>query len=507
MTTLTQRNDATPDVPARTDSSMEPRPAAALVAADECRWLDSVRVFYDQLAANGMPTRTRYYFQRIKERLKTLVEPTSRVLEIGCGDGELLAFLRPSVGVGVDVSRNMVQVARHRHPDYRFLAMRGEEVHELNDTFDYVVISQTLGEIYDLQKLLRSVRRVCHARTRLLIVHDSRLWQPALKLMEWLRIKKGSPERNWTPSEEVENLLRLSGFAPVRTFDMTLLPVYVPLLSTFLNRFAANLPGLHHLALNYVIIARPMPLGDSTQNRPTSVSIVVPARNEAGHIKPLLDRIPRMAPRQEIIFVEGGSTDDTWRVIQEAARTYRGPFDIKCMRQEGQGKGDAVRKGFAAATGDVLMILDADISVPPEELSMFFDALACGHGEFINGSRMVYLMDAKAMRFLNLLGNKLFGCVFTYLLSQRFRDTLCGTKVLSRRDYERIAANRAHFGDFDPFGDFDLLFGAARLNLRIVDVPVHYKARSYGETNISRWKHGWMLLRMCLFAARKIKFV
>ena len=177
------------------------------------------------------------------------------------------------------------------------------------------------------------------------------------------------------------------------------------------------------------------------------------------------------------------------------------------MQQSGRGKGDAVRKGFAEARNDVLVILDADISVPPEEVPQFVRALECGHGEFINGSRMVYPMDKRAMRFLNLLANKFFGYAFTFLLGQRFRDTLCGTKVISRRDYERLAANRSYFGDFDPFGDFDLLFGAARLNLKIVDIPVHYKERIYGETNISRFSHGWLLLKMCAFAARKIKFV
>jgi len=290
-------------------------------------------------------------------------------------------------------------------------------------------------------------------------------------------------------------------------FSMTIAPLYVPLVSALLNRFIANLPGVNQFGLNNVIVARCVDAKTIEAARPQSVSIIVPARNEAGHIATLLERIPVLAPKQEIIFVEGGSTDATWWAIQQAARDYAGPFIIKTLQQRGSGKGDAVRKGFEAATGDVLMILDADISVPPEELSTFYDALTRGQGEFINGSRMVYIMDRKAMRFLNLLANKTFGWVFTYLLSQRFRDTLCGTKVLTKADYERIAANRAHFGDFDPFGDFDLLFGAARANLKIVDMPVHYKARTYGETNISRFRHGWMLLRMCVVAARKLKFV
>jgi hypothetical protein len=116
-------------------------------------------------------------------------------------------------------------------------------------------------------------------------------------------------------------------------------------------------------------------------------------------------------------------------------------------------------------------------------------------------------MESQAMRFLNLLGNKFFSLTFSWLLGQSVKDTLCGTKVLWKSDYEQIAANRAYFGDFDPFGDFDLLFGAARLNQKIVDLPIRYRERTYGSTNVQRWKHGWLLLKMVLFASRRIKFV
>jgi glycosyltransferase involved in cell wall biosynthesis len=240
---------------------------------------------------------------------------------------------------------------------------------------------------------------------------------------------------------------------------------------------------------------------------PKCVSVIVPARNEAGNIRPLLERIPKLGEKTEVIFVEGNSTDDTWDVVQKTVAEYAGPHTVSCCKQAGRGKGDAVRLGFSKATGDILMILDADISVPPEELPRFVDLLARQQCEFANGSRLVYPMEKQAMQFLNMLANKAFGWLFTYLLGQRLRDTLCGTKVLRRDDYEKIAAHRAYFGDFDPFGDFDLLFGAARLNLKITDVPVHYKQRTYGSTNISRFRHGLLLLRMCAFAARKIKFI
>lgn len=467
----------------------------------------AIAAFYDRLHDDPAYRRSHYYYDRLKARIAHLVPPGARVLDIGCGCGDLLASLRPAVGVGIDLSANMIRSARRRYPSYRFHQMAAEDVAGLADTFDYLILSQTLGEIHDLIGLFAILRRVCHARTRLIVAHDNRLWQPMLRLAEWLGLKRATPEKNWIPSDEVEHLLHLAGFETVRSFGMTVLPVRIPILSDAVNRWIANLPLVHHLGLNYLLVARPLePLG-APRRRPDSVSIIVPARNEAGHIEPLLRRLPAVAMKQEVIFVEGGSTDGTWDVIQRAAAAYQGPFTLSCMKQDGHGKGDAVRKGFDTATGDVLMILDADLGVPPEELPAFFNALGDNKGEFVNGSRMVYLMDRRAMRFLNLLANKTFGALFTYLLSQRFRDTLCGTKVLYRADYQRIAQRRADFGELDPFGDFDLLFGAAKLGLKIIDLPVHYAARAYGTTNISRFRHGWMLLKMCFVAAARLKFV
>ena len=244
------------------------------------------------------------------------------------------------------------------------------------------------------------------------------------------------------------------------------------------------------------------------EKRP-SVSVIVPARNEAGNIAAAALRTPLMGEWTELIFVEGGSTDDTWEKIQAVAGTTspNGVTIAPALRQKGRGKGDAVREGFAAAKGDIVMILDADLTMPPEELPKFYEALAEGRAEFANGVRLVYPMEDKAMQFLNMCANKVFGLAFTWLIGQRVKDTLCGTKVLFRRDYERIAANRAYFGDFDPFGDFDLLFGAAKLNLKIADLPIRYRSRTYGTTNISRFRHGFILMRMLAKAAAKLKFV
>jgi glycosyltransferase involved in cell wall biosynthesis len=236
------------------------------------------------------------------------------------------------------------------------------------------------------------------------------------------------------------------------------------------------------------------------------VSIIVPARNEAGNIEAIFERTPPMGRETELIFIEGHSRDDTYAAIEREMAAHPSTPSL-LLRQTGIGKADAVRLGFSKARGNVLMILDADLTVPPEDLPRFYEALVSGKGEFINGVRLVYPMEKEAMRPLNFLGNKIFSLAFSWLLGQPIKDTLCGTKVLWKRAYEKVAANRSYFGDFDPFGDYDLIFGAAKLNLKILDLPIRYRERTYGSTNISRWKHGWLLLRMVAFAARRIKFV
>lgn len=470
-------------------------------------WRAQVRSCYTQNPQAIDVASNRFYYQRLVERLRHVIHPGARVLDVGCGNGAMLAALQPGVGVGIDLVPGHIQSARKRYPELRFEVMSAEDVADIGETFDYIVVSQVLTESYDVLALLRGLRRLCHDRTRLVVVNYSRLWQPAIRAMEWLGVKRVAPPQNWLPVDELRNLLELSDWETVRQLGATLAPLAIPVVSNLINRYAAPLPLMRSLCLNHILVVRPATQRHADPQPVRSVSVVVPARNESGHIRQLIARLPNLAPRQELIFVEGGSADDTWDVIQDAVAQYRGNWTLKAIQQPGEGKADAVRAAFDICTGDVLMILDADLSVPPEELVTFRDALAGGQAEFVNGSRMVYPKDKKAMRFLNLLGNKFFGAVFTYLLSQRFRDTLCGTKVLRRTDYERIKAGRSYFGDFDPFGDFDLLFGAARQNLKIVDVPVHYKARQYGDTNISRFRHGLILLRMCLFAARKIKFV
>ena len=441
-----------------------------------------------------------YYQRRLANVYRHLIPPGSRVLELGCGPGDLLAALEPATGVGVDFSHEMIRRARRRFPHLQWVVGDAHDV-PLAGSFDAIILSDLVNDVWDVQRVLEQLSAVCTPQTRVVLNTYSRVWEPALAIAQRVRLSRPALHQNWLTVEDLAGLFQLADMEMLRSWPEILSPLPVPGLSPFLNRYLVKLWPFKAFALTNLVVGRPKP--QRTEPAPI-VSVVVPARNESGNILRIVAEVPEMGAGTELIFVEGHSTDDTYAAIDAAvAKTTR---NCRLLRQTGKGKGDAVRLGFAQARGSVLMIFDADLTVPPEDLPRFYDALVSGKGEFINGVRLVYPLEKQAMRFLNLVGNKFFSLAFSWLLGQSIKDTLCGTKVLWRSDYERIARNRHYFGDFDPFGDFDLLFGAARLNLKIIEVPIRYRERTYGATNIRRWAHGWLLLKMVVFAAARLKF-
>src|SRR3990170_543912 len=472
--------------PAQTESNA-PDSHVAYTAARVAHW-DAVAASLDRWHGWG-----GLYHRRLGQAYRFLVPPGARVLELGCGAGDLLAACRPSLGVGLDFSPEMIRRAARRHPKCRFLLADAQDV-PLRGTYDFVILSDLVNDVWDVQTVLEGVRRLMHPRSRLILNVYSRLWEQPLALAEKLGLAKPTLYQNWLTVDDLDSLLRLAGLEKIRHWSEVAWPLSTPVLEPFGNRFLVRIPPFSLLGMSNFVLARPAGPATARAEQP-SVSIVVPVRNEAGNLAPLLDRLPSFEGEEDVIFVEGHSQDDS-RAVLEQEVSRRRDRRLKILGQSGVGKGDAVRAGFAEATGDILMILDADLSVRPEDLPRFRDALVSGAAEFVNGVRLVYPMEDRAMRFLNLVGNKIFGMLFSWLLGQPVKDTLCGTKALWRSDYERIAAQRAYFGDFDPFGDFDLLFGAARLGLKILDLPIRYQRRTYGKTNIQRWKHGWLLFRM-----------
>jgi len=474
---------------------------------------EQVRQYFDDIAPqiDRWRDRNHYYYQDLESLHRFLIPPGSRVLEIGCGTGDLLAATKPAVGVGIDFAPAILQIARSKYPQLQFYCLDAEtitpaDLRSVATTFDFIILSGGLSHLSNIQLVLQNLQLFCHRRTRVILSFHNFLWQPVLRLAERLGLRRPQPLQSWLSMHDVQNLLLITGYTPIKLGRRFLVPKYVPWLSDVINRYIGPLPGISHLCLTNYVVARPQMAAIADAMDQFTCSVIIPARNEAGNIQRAIDRMPKLGKHTEIIFVEGHSQDDTWATIQRVIQQQHSDFTLKAFQQLGKGKADAVQLGFAQATGDILLILDADLTVQPEDLPYFVDVIAKGRGELINGSRMVYPRSAVAMPWLNMLANKFFSLAFSFLLGQPLKDTLCGTKVLWRQDYERIAAERHYFGNFDPFGDFDLLFGAAKLNLQIVEVPVRYQPREYGVSNISHIREGFVLLGMCLYASRKIKF-
>ena len=447
------------------------------------------------------------YHEDDRKFMRFLIPPGKRVLELGCGRGDLLAALQPSYGVGVDFGAKTIAKANELHPELNFVLGDVEEpatLASIEGPFDYIVIADTIGMFEDIDGTLKLVHHLCAPSTRIIISYYSHLWEPILKLAEALHLRARQPKINYIATADFLNLMDLADFEVISQEQRQLIPVRWLGIGPFVNRFIAPLPGIRKLCLRTYLVGRPVRL---FPDRKFSASILIPCRNEKGNIENAILRMPRFGASQEILFVEGNSSDGTFEECERVRDAYKDSWDIKVLKQDGKGKGDAVRKGFAAATGDVLMILDADLTMPPEALPKYHSVIETGKAEFVNGTRLVYPMEQEAMRPLNFIANRCFAYLFSYLVNTRLTDTLCGTKVLMRKDYEVLARERDYFGNFDPFGDFDLIFGAAKQNLKIVETPIHYKARTFGETQISRFRDGWLLLKMVWFAYRKLKAV
>ena len=442
-----------------------------------------------------------YFYDRIKRLLRFIVEPGKRVLDVRCETGHLLASVRPSYGVGVEISDAMVLYARQRHQHLQFVQADAEDL-ELNEKFDYILFHHIFDTV-DILRAFERLREHCTSDTRLVVINYNQLWQPILEVASKIGLRSVFVEPNWVTDQDVNGFLRLAGFRPVRMHRLILFPKWIPLLSSLLNDFFGRLPGLRRLCLMQITVARPRP--EPASERDVTVSVIVPCRNEVGNIQSAAARIPCMGKNTEILFCDDKSTDGTPAEIRRLQKLY---LDKTIRLIEGPGicKAENVWTGFRAASGDVLMILDADLSVMPEELPMFLHALVSGEGEFVNGSRLVYPPQRYAMKFTNMIGNKLFGLTFSFLLDQRIKDTLCGTKVLWRNGWLRVERNLGHWGIKDLWGDYELLFGAAKLHLEIVEVPVHYQERIYGVTKMSKvFSNGLRMLGICWHAWRRLE--
>ena len=359
----------------------------------------------------------------------------------------------------------------------------------------------------DLQGMLKGLRSKMERGDRIaaLLFNPYLYW--AYKIANRLGWRQGEIPSIFLTASSLKNLVRISGFEVVQMRMIGLFPFHLLGLGEILEKVFSSMPWLRNLALSTLVVLRPLPNFGAKNEANPSLSIIIPARNERGNIENAVLRLQKLNQeiKLEIIFVEGHSGDSTWQEILRVQQAWSHSFTIHCFQQTGRGKNDAVRLGFSKASGDLLTILDADLTMPPEFLRRFYDAWCENCGDFVNGNRLLYPMEGEAMRFLNRCGNVFFAHAIAFVLQAPLGDTLCGTKLLTRDDYNRLVRWREDFGDFDPFGDFELLYGARVLWLGLIDMPMGYKDRVYGQTNIHRFRHGLMLLRMFFIGWWKIR--
>ncbi len=462
--------------------------------------------FFDELAPKRdyWIAKNKYYYSQLYRLHKLFIEKGKSVLDIGCGTGDLLHSVNPKYAVGVDFSFEMVKIASRKYPKFYFRVMDAHNL-EFNQTFDYIIISNLIGYTDDIWQVFRQLRKVSSEQTQIIITNYNYLWQPVMAIAQNLKLKMPDKIQNWLPQEFIKHFLYLAGFEVVQSGKYLHIPVDLGYIGKILNNILAKLPVLNRLALIEYIVARP--IRSAKTIRDVSVSVIVPTHDEAGNIKDIVARMPDLGTKTEIIFVDLPGTDATAEVIKNLIKSHKRKISVKYVKQsQKSGKLGALRLGVAKASGKMIIIYDADITVPPEDLEKVYLALVEKKGDFINGTRLVYPTEKGAMRFINHLGNTFFAKLFTWALGQHFTDTLCGTKGFWRNDFLDFEKAKMGYDNLDLFGDFYLLLSAYRKNLRIAEIPVRYKIRRYGDTKMNRFKNGlrFFIMFVYFFANYKI---
>jgi len=452
--------------------------------------IDEVSALFDQVAEeNDFWRKKNYYYHREIERFfKNIIPKDKNVLEIGTADGYLLDKLKPSYGVGIDISAKMIEMARKKYPRLKFIKSTIDDYNP-KFKFDYIVISDLLEYTFDLYNFFNVLYKKISTDTKIIITGVNPLWEPVMRFTTRLKLRTPVQMKNFVTCKDTENILDITGYEVIQSGYRLFLPKNIPIISYLLNKIIPRISVLKDLCLVQYIIARPRQ--DLKIDTNISCSVIIPCHNEEGNIKECIERIPELGKYTEILIVDDGSTDGTADIVKDMQRDKTNVTLISYTPNKG--KGHAVKTGFDAAKGEVLIILDADMAVLPEELTKFYNTLASHQAEFVNGTRMVYDMVPGAMKFINYLGNKMFGIILSFVIGQRNTDTLCGTKAFYKKDYITFKMGKC------LWGDFDLLFEAARRRLKTVEMPVHYYPRLEGTSKMKAFSHGLMLLKMCWY--------
>lgn len=442
----------------------------------------------------------RSYRLLISKEINKLIPNDNSVLDVGCGTGYLTNLINMEKISALEPNINLFNYAKNKYKNIKFYNQKAEDH---NKKYDYIILSDTLSYTFDLYEIFNSLKKNLNENGKTIITIYNPLFKPLIDFIKLLKFIPTKNNINWLTPSDIFNFLYLTDWEVIKFDKKIVFPFNIPFITSFINKFFEIF--LPFLCLKSIYVCKPKykNIDLKTRNQ-TSLSIIIPARNEEGNIEQILKRFPLINNKIELIFVEGNSTDNTWREIQDVSKKFPS-LNVKFFQQPGSGKYDAVKFGISKSNGEFFLILDSDMTVPPEEIKKFYEILNSGKAEMVNGVRLVYPLERDSMQYLNFMANKFFSIAFSWIFRQRISDTLCGTKGMSKNNYLKIINQKNLFKLNDPFGDFELIFGAYFLNLKIVDIPIRYQKRYYGSTNIRRFFHGTVLLKILFKLIIKIK--
>ncbi len=361
-----------------------------------------------------------------------------------------------------------------------------------NKKYKTIILTDLFEVSTDILELLSMVNKLLGKDGIIVICSINQKWNRILNLFERLNLKDGNQKRLFINSTIVLNIAKVTGLEFVTQRNKQIFPFRMLGLGSLINNILEILFFPFSFGIRIYSILNQQE--KFNEEKKYSKSIIIPAKNEEKNLKPLLNQIPELEEDHEIILAIGDSEDKTYEVAKEIKEARCWPFEVKVIKQTGKGKANAVWEAVEEASKEVIIILDADISVNPETIVQFNSVIDTGKASFVNGTRLIYGMESGAMRIVNNLGNRIFQYIVSIIIGQKITDSLCGTKVFFRKDFNKIKLWKELVQMKDPFGDFDMIFTAGYFGLKILEIPVRYQARVYGVTQIKRFRDGYKLI-------------
>ena len=358
----------------------------------------------------------------------------------------------------------------------------------INKKYQRIILTDVVENYDDVFALLNIVSNLLTIDGKLIISSINTKYLILSRTLEFLKLKDSNENTSYIHVKKIRNITSGVGLEYQKFYTKQLFPFSFFYVGNVINKIMEIISFQLNLGIKTYIIFRPAIITNSKNSK----SIIIPAKNEEGNLVELVSRIPKFE-NTEIIFSYGKSKDNTLKVMKQITQSNK-LFKFKLVKQTKNGKANAVWEALNVVENDLIAILDADISVDPETLSDFFDIIEKNNADFVNGTRLIYDMEKNSMRFLNRIGNRFFQFFISKIIKEALTDSLCGTKVFKKSYLNDLYFWQNIFGKKDPFGDFDLIFAAAYSGQKIVEMPIVYRERKYGTTQIARFKDGFKLL-------------